>query len=76
LRQPRRRERFERFDTVRADDDHFARLDIAHIRCAYEVQRARLGAHDHGIAEATQRERPEPVRIAHCNKPIFRHQCE
>ncbi len=39
----------------RADDQHFARLDVAHVRRADQVERAGLGADDHpGIAEAAE----------------------
>ena len=53
-----------------ADDEHFARLDVAHVGGADQIHRAGLGADDPGVAEPAERERPEPVRIAHGDQPI------
>ena len=64
VRERLRRERLERPDRRAADDQHLARLDVAHVGGADEVERAGLRADDHGVAEPPEHERPEPVRVA------------
>ena len=59
-----------------ADDHDLAGLDVAHVGRADQIERAGLGAHDDGVAETAERQRPEPVRIAHGDEPILRHQRE
>ena len=53
-----------------ADDQHLARLDVAHVGRANQIHRARFRADDERVAEPAERERPEPVRIANRNQPI------
>ena len=59
-----------------ADDEDFPRLDVADERRADQIHRARLGADDIRVAEASERERPEAVRVAHGDQAIARHHRE
>ncbi len=70
----RRRKRPHRARTVRTDDQHLARLDVALPARVDEVQRARLRTDDVRLAEPAERERPEPMRIPNGNQPVFRQQ--
>ena len=54
-----------------ADDQHLARLDVAHVGRADQIHRAGLRADDVRVAEPAERERPEPVRIADGDQPIL-----
>ena len=76
VRRRRRRERMERLLALRPDDEHLARLDVANPLGVDEIERARLGADDVGVAEPAERQRPEAVRIAHGNQAILRQQHE
>ena len=51
--------------------EHLARLDVAHVGGADQVERAGLGADDPGVAEPAERERTEAVRIAHGDQPVL-----
>ena len=55
----------------RADDQHLARLDVAHVGGADQVERAGFGRHRPRIAEAAERQRTEAVRIAHGDQVSF-----
>ena len=59
-----------------ADHEQLARLDVTHVGGAEQVERACLRADDPGIAEAAERERPEPVRIARGDQPVLGQQDE
>ena len=61
VRQRLRRKRLDRPEPAVADDEELAGLDVAHVLRADQVEGARLGADDPGVAEAAERERPEPV---------------
>ena len=61
---------------LRARDHDLARLDIANIGRADEIHRAGFGADDPGVAQPAERQRPEPMRIAHPDQPILRHHDE
>jgi hypothetical protein len=54
-----------------ADDEHLARLDVAHVGGADQVERAGLRADDPGVAEAAERQRAEAVRVAGGDEPVF-----
>ena len=53
-----------RAQTTLVDRDHLARLDLAHERCADDVQRRRLGGDHPAAFESTQHQRSDPVSIA------------
>ena len=76
VRERRRRERLQRAQAAVADDQHLARLDVADVGRADQIERAGLGADDAGVAELAERERPEAVRIARGDQPILREQHE
>ena len=76
VRERRRRERLDRPQPAVADDQHLARLDVAHVGRADQIERAGLGADDPGVAELAERERPEAVRIARGDQPVLRQQRE
>ena len=75
VRERRGRKRLERPQPVGADDQHLARLDVAHVGGADQIERAGLRADDAGVAEPAERERPEPVRIAHGDQPVLASAC-
>ena len=56
---------------VGADDQHLARLDVAHVGRADQIHRAGLRADDVRVAEPAERERPEAVRIADGDQPVL-----
>ena len=47
-----------------AEDHHFARLDVAHVGRADQIERARLRADHPRVAQPADRKRTETVRIA------------
>src|SRR5262249_7001627 len=53
-----------------ADDEDLAGLDVADVGRADQIHRARLRADDGRVAQAAERERPEPVRIADGDQAI------
>ena len=53
------------------DDQHFAGFDVTDVGGANQVERAGLGADDPGVIELAERERPEPVRIAHRDHAVL-----
>ncbi len=57
---------------MRVDDDHLARLDVAHEIGADDVERAGLRGQDPGVAELAQHQRPDAQRIAHADQSVLR----
>ena len=57
-----------------ADDQHFARLDVAHVGRADQIERAGFRTDDPGAIELAERQRTEAVRIARGNQPVLRQQ--
>ena len=76
LRRGRRRIRLHRLQAVPAGDDDLARLDVAHVGGADQVERARLGADHPRVAEPANGQRPEAVRIARADHLVLRHHDE
>ncbi len=70
----RRRERVVRLLAVGSDDEHLARLDVADPLGVDQIERAGLRTDDVRVAEPAERQRPEPMRIAHGNQVIFRQE--
>ena len=72
MRERSGRERLDRLDPIRRHDQHFTGLDVAFVRRADEIHRARLRTHDDRVAEAAEGERAESVRIADRDHPVPR----
>ena len=66
--------RLDRPHALGADHQHFARLDVAHVGGADQIERAGLRADDLRVAEPSERERPEAVRIAHGDQLVLGEQ--
>ena len=71
MRQLRIRKRLDRTQAVRADDQHLARLDVAHVGEADQVEAAGFRGDGPRIAEPPERERPEAMRVAHRDQAVF-----
>ena len=54
-----------------ADDEDLARLDVAHVRGADQIERAGFRADNPGVAEPAEREGAEAVRIARRDQPVL-----
>ena len=61
VRERLRRERLDRPQPAVADDEQLARLDVADVGGANQVERAGLGTDDPGVAEPAERQRAEAV---------------
>src|SRR5437868_3773780 len=59
-----------RLHAGRADRDHFARLDLALVFRADDVQRARLGCKYNGAVQAAHYQRPPTARIASADECV------
>ena len=60
----------------RVDDEHLARLDLAHEVRADDVERGGLAGEHPPAFDAAEHERPEPVRVAHADEVRFVHHHE
>src|SRR5205807_8257342 len=70
VRQRRRCEWLDRSYSAGADDEDFARLDVANVSGANQIHRAGFGTDDRRIAEPPERERTEAMRVADGDQTI------
>ena len=67
-----RRQRRYRAHPIVVNHDHLARLDLAHILGAHQVECAGLGRDDHCVVNLADHQRPEPELIAHRDQAMLR----
>ncbi len=68
----------KRRHAIQPDHQHLARLDVPHPGRVDQIERARLGADDVRVAEASKRQRPKAMRVADRDELVFgqKHQGE
>ena len=76
LRGRRWRKRLEGANTRGAHNQDLARFHVANVGCANQIERAGFGADDPGLAELSDRERTESVRVTDPDHAILGHHHE
>ena len=76
MREGRGPKRLDRLLAGWSGDEHLARLDVPHVGRPYQIEGARLGAHDRGVAQTPESQRTEAMGIPNGDQLVLGHHRE